>query len=624
MAKKTRKSKNAKPALTWFFPSTDHGEAHGFSDEQLQYFEGDHERYIARETIQNAVDARLDDTKPAVVIFEELKIRASDLPGNDMLSDKMKRCLKFAPNDEKAVPFFNNAINLLKSRDLTVLKISDFNTRGLTGSDEDIEGNWYRLVRAAGMSSMKGVGGGSFGIGKGAPIAASSLHTVFYSSINEKGEPVFQGKARLVSHIDRDNDIKQRTGFYGIDGYKAVRNQRNIPAFFRRSERGTDIFIMGYNATADWKEKLIKSVLQNFWLTIHHGDLEVLLKNGDTKVINKESLREDLETYAPEETKAYYASVVNSTQTFEQELKFLGKCILYVRKQDGYPRRIMMARKPKMFVTDKSNHVLREQYAGVFICEDDKGNRLLRSLEPPEHDKWDEKRAENGATVIRELEGFIRQSLKSMSAMFSIPPQDIPGLDRYLPDSDEKDSVDRQETESVEETDLSGEQETWRQIGATKEPEALETEKVVRKGIVTNKQSAKIIAGTTPGGFGNGGGMNSKPIGTEEGETAGSRIKTSNINFRSFVQKIKDDLEYHFAIAGREDCEGGIKIITIGDDSAYPAEILSARNLDSKEIYQSEGPLIGGLKIKRGETLRLAVKLGSKKKYALGIESYEN
>lgn len=616
---KKQSSKNSTGSnLLWFFPSTDHGEAHGFADEQLEYFQGDHEKYIAREAIQNAVDARLDYEKPVQVIFEKLQIPASEMPGNNMLLDRMQRCLKFAAKDEKAVPFFKTAIELLKSSKIPVLKISDYNTKGLSGSDEDISGNWYRLVRAAGMSSPKGVAGGSFGIGKGAPIAASSLRTVFYSSVNENGEPVFQGKARLVSHIGPDNDIKQRAGFYGIKGYESIRNLNLIPDFFKRQKRGTDIFVMGYKAQDDWKERLIRSVLNNFWLAILNGDLEVLIKDGDKKAITKENLRDNLDIYGPEEARAYYEAATNWTERFEQELKHLGKCVLYVRKQDGYPRRVMMARKPRMVVQEKVNHVLREPYAGVFICDDERGNRLLRDLEPPAHDKWDRERSEEGPAAIRELDDFIKQSLKSMGEAMSTEPQDIPGLDRYLPDSEDRDYATQFGIEPLDTEKLS-EEETGREVGTVKEPTLLETEKVIRKGIVTNKQPGKI---TTAPPSESDGGSKGRATGTGSGEKEGMRINTASINFRSFVQKSKDDLEYHFIITGREDCEGAIKIAAVGDDNTYPVELSSARDLDKKKEYEIQGSLIEGLEIKAGKTLRLAVKLASKKKYALGIENY--
>jgi hypothetical protein len=620
VAAKKKEKKVASNALYWFFPSTGHGENHGFADSLLEYFQGDHEKYIAREAIQNAVDVRLSYDAPVSVVFEKYSIPTTELPGHAEFLDKLSRCLKFVKGQEKAENFFKSAAALLKGRDLPILKISDFNTKGLTGGDDEVGGNWYRLVRAAGTSSMKGVGGGSFGIGKGAPIAASALRTVFYSSINDKDELVCQGKARLVSHHDEDRDVRQGVGFYGVNGYQAIRDASLVPRIFKRSERGTDIYIMGYKAGPDWQQKLVKSVLANFWLAIMRGDLEVTIRDGSELVITKENLRECLEEYGTDDARFYFEAVTKSPQIFEQNLKHLGKVTLFVRKDETYPGKIMMARKPKMVVQEKGYRVLREPYAGVFLCENDEGNELLRDLEPPAHDKWDSARADHGQVVLRELDGFIKQSLKTMAESVTSEPEDIPGLSNYLPDTDERDYVPSNSGDALEETGTSTDEESGREIGADRESEDAGVETILRKSIVTNKQAGPVRP-TPPQGPGKG--PQGRGTGPEGGNTEGVRIKTSSISFRSFVQNGKKGLEYHFAITGKEDCEGAIRIVAVGDDGSYPVELDSVTDPKSGKNYKIGDSLITGLKIQEGKTVKLAVQLASERKYALGIETYE-
>ncbi len=618
IAKQNRKDSGG---LCWFFPSTDHGENDGFADSLLEYFQGDHEKYIAREAIQNAVDARLDYEKPVRVVFEKYTIPATELPGHAELQSRFSRCLAFVKGQEKAETFFKSAITLLKGKDLTILRISDFNTRGLTGGDEQVEGNWYRLVRAAGTSSPKGVAGGSFGIGKGAPIAASSLHTVFYSSINDKGELVCQGKARLVSHHDQKRDVRQGVGFYGVRGYEAIRNEYLVPRIFRREERGTDVFVIGYKSGPDWQQKLVKSVLHNFWLSILHGSLEVTIRDGSELAITKENLRECLEEYDAQDAKYYFETITKPSQTFEQDLKNLGKVSLFVRKDDRYPGRVMMVRKPRMLVQEKGYRVLREPYAGIFICENDKGNALLRDLEPPAHDKWDQARSENnGMVVLRELDSFIKKSLKTMAESVTSEPEDIPGLSSYLPDSDERDYMPSNSGDALEETGTASEQESGREIGAEKSSEADGVESVLRKSTVTNKQRG-LVEPTPPQGPGKG--PRGRSTGPDSGKKEGTRINTSAISFRSFVQNGKDGIEYHLAITAIQDCEGAIRLIAVGDDGNYPIDLISAREAKTGKNYETGDSMIKGLKIEDGATVKLAVRLASDRKYALGIEAYE-
>jgi hypothetical protein len=619
--KKNRHEPKSKKQLRWYFPSTDHGEDHGFADSLLQYFQGDHEKYIARETIQNAVDARLDYERPVSVVFERFNIPSNSLPGQKELVECLHRCLEFVKTQPKAQEFFKSAIKLAKGEKISVLKISDFNTKGLSGLDNDVDGHWYRLVRATGTSTAKGVAGGSYGIGKGAPIAASGLRTVFYSSMDKEGQTVFQGKARLVSHQYKGKeDVRQGVGFYGVKGYEAIREPMLIPDLFKRQQQGTDIFIIGYTSGNDWKEKLIKSVLHNFWLAIFHGNLEVIVKDGSEKKLTKDNLAACLEEYDAEDAKYFFEAVTNPTQEFKAELKELGNVSLFVRKDESYPGKIMMVRKPKMLVTDKPYRILREPYAGVFICDNDKGNSLLRELEPVTHDKWDKDLALNGRAILLELDTFVREKLKGMAEAITSEPEDIPGLDRYLPDSEDADNLPDGKAEAFKTTDFSEIEESGREIGLEKDATSAEAEVVVRKGVMMKKEIGKINS-TPPAGIGSG--PKGRPTGGDDGDKEGIRIKTSSINFRSFVQRSKTGFEYHFIITGRENCAGAIRMVAVGDDGNYPVEIASAGNPKTGDSYEIKDSMIRGLTIGNGESLRLAVQLVSKKKYTLGIENYE-
>ena len=111
------------------------------------------------------------------------------------------------------------------------------------------------------------------------------------------------------------------------------------------------------------------------------------------------------------------------------------------------------------------------------------------------------------------------------------------------------------------------------------------------------------------------------PPGEDEGE--GKRIRTSDIRFRSFVQRGRDGIEYHFVITGREACDGDIRLVAVGDDGSYAADVASAVDADSRGPYKVSGSTIKGLTVGKGKTIRLIVRLPSNTKYALGIEAYE-
>src|SRR5205823_1637122 len=126
------------------------------------------------------------------------------------------------------------------------LRIGDYNTTGVLGSDTERSKNWYNLIRCAGSSSKGGGEGGSFGIGKNAPFAASLLRTVLYSTFNADDENVFQGVATLVSHNHPAGGISQPTGFLGRRSGASVRTMPQIPVKFRRLQHGTDVIVLGF------------------------------------------------------------------------------------------------------------------------------------------------------------------------------------------------------------------------------------------------------------------------------------------------------------------------------------------------------------------------------------------
>ena len=89
--------------------------------------------------------------------------------------------------------FFKHILEAMRKRGISCLRISDFNTTGLTGSHEEYNSPWCNLTKSSGASDKSGGAGGSFGIGKFAPYACSVLRTVFYSTSDTEGICAAQG-----------------------------------------------------------------------------------------------------------------------------------------------------------------------------------------------------------------------------------------------------------------------------------------------------------------------------------------------------------------------------------------------------------------------------------------------
>ncbi len=256
--------------MKWFFPANGGGLEYGFHEAGVETFRGNLNNYIARESIQNCIDAQLDKNNPVTVTFEKINLREK-YGWLEELRLRFDSCAAYRPRDVEGKAFFEDGSKLIKEGFFSVLKISDFNTTGVKGKDDDVDGGWYNLVRSSGSSSKFGSEGGSFGIGKSAPFAASKLRTVLYSTLTDERKHGFQGVARLATH--KHGEVKaQHVGYLG-EGGSSIRERDKIPEIFRRKDIGTDIFILGYDANAHWKNDLKFTVLENFWVALMNGNL---------------------------------------------------------------------------------------------------------------------------------------------------------------------------------------------------------------------------------------------------------------------------------------------------------------------------------------------------------------
>ncbi len=617
--------------LSWYFPSTGHGDEDGISDSLREMFEGDHERYVARESIQNSLDARRDYSEPVRVRFERFSMQTTKMPAVEELKKVLVKASEYYSSEERVTQFYSEALECLEQPTISILKISDFNTVGLDGGDRDVDGRWYKLIRAQGVNSMSGVGGGSFGIGKGAPFAASNLHTVLYSTMTEGGLLAFQGKARLSSFKNDSDDVRRGIGQLGImneqEGMLAARDNTLIPETFVRSEVGTDIYILGYKTDEqDWKKHLLNSLLNNFWAAIYFKELEVeLVEDGhsDDILVDDSSLEELMLEYANEKDDSYkfYKSVQEPSIVVPGSLDMLGDVSLYIRKEEGYPKAVQLMRSSKMVVDTISNfRVLHEPYAAVFMCDNDEGNRLLRNLEPPAHDKWDPDRdKQNGHAINKELRDFIRNALKSVAENEDLNPEDIPDLSKYLPEIEERDDLNPYLGEFGEASNSSTKLETGHEIGATGEGTHT-APPIVRKREVEIIQS--FASGETtdePPAPGRNKTSGSPGVDTTQ-EGAIEKVNTTGLQFRTREVKRDGKRMYRANITSPETQTGTIKIVAKGDDADYPVEIAEVRD-SAGEALKSNGAYVE-LHLTENQPLLLYIELAHQRRYTLGVESY--
>jgi len=614
------------------FASTGGGVETGFSDPLSTAFKGNIAYFLARESLQNIIDARVPDSdNPALATYTMIHIPAQNLPDSKELLKRFKACRDYYKDNSESVRFFEMAIEKMeKNHNISILKISDCNTTGLTGDEDDQNGNCYSFLKAVGSSAKSGGKGGSFGLGKGAYFQASRFKTIFVSSYYS-GNYVFQGKLRLVTHL-WNGDKKNGDGSYGMPQQRILKDPALIPTLFLRKEQGTDIYVVDFEENGEWKENIVKSVINNFWCSILNGCLEV---NVDGMNINKENLEEYMNMFYASDKPAskeesnpmpYYKTYTQS-RCITQTLPTLGSVKLFIFQSANYPKRVAYIRKTGMIIQLKRYDFIAG-YAGVFICEDQKGNEILRKMENEQHNEWNRENAkgtvyEKTATKVeREIRDFIRGELKKLRPDDNIKSLNIPGLEKYLFLKGEDVSGDSSainngqvdtaisKTESGVETGSVG-------ASTTIHPNYQKIE-VNNPSIGTGTKGDKFPMleggnGKKRGGSGGGPGDGDHKL-----------IVLTQVKYRTFAIKQSDkSIQHVLLIKGppNKDCEVELRA---GTDDAYDeVEILHAEDFNGK-TYQTKNNRISNVQLDDNGNQKIKLVFNSNQKYSLNMIAYEN
>ena len=408
-----------------------------------------------REAIQNSIDATITGqrTKVKLNFFTAQK---TSIPDIDNLVQRIYKTKEYWKENPAYVSLLDNMLKTYQSfrGQIPILEISDFNTNGMTlshPSGDPRRSNYYGFSR--GNNSVKGDEntGGSEGEGKAAYYALSSLRTIFVHSISRDGN-IFEGLTRLGTHIF-DGEYNSAYGYLGQNTETPIKDYYSIPPIFRKREQyvwGTSIYIPGLWNRENSESELIKSVINNFWLSIHEDNLEVTINN---EVLNSDSLEQLIRKYLPERKESsrtksnpeeygrslcYYETWLKrneKSKDFDVSLPKLGNVIFKISKHPDYPGKIAFFRKQKMLILkSRVNQYISKGFCGVFLCADDEGNKKLQKMEGKAHTEWDPnywtEDPSEGKAVLRELHDFLKISWTNYISQFREDELDIPGLEK--------------------------------------------------------------------------------------------------------------------------------------------------------------------------------------------------
>lgn len=429
---------------------------------------------LSKEICQNSLDTKMSEyydaswPKTIKVEFDEFWIEKEQLDGYKelykVISDEYEFAQKYYQNDDTVTNFYKHALECLEKDKLKCLRISDYYTPGLTGSDKT-NSAWANLVKNIGVSDKPNGSGGSKGQGKLAAYACSSLYTVFYNTNAVDHHRASAGVARLSGYELEDGYQTIGAGFYEDNG-RPLKTGLKLLKDFKREEKeyGTDVIIVSFKDSFDgWKEQIIASTIDNFFVSLINEDLEIHINHGqyilNANTVDQYIKDKKVNKYLNGLTKKYYEvltadheKIITEYYTLFEENDLELK-IKTDDEEDGLSNTVATIRLTGMKILDLDYLPRLGAYHGVLFLKGKKVNEYFRRLENDAHDKWSPDRADNvleAKNKIEELKKFVRNTIKEYLAPKLSKEMDAEGVGEILPDEDLIDEDSKKTTETVE------------------------------------------------------------------------------------------------------------------------------------------------------------------------------
>jgi hypothetical protein len=401
---------------------------------------------------------------------------------------------------------------------------------------------------------------------------------------------------------------------------------------------------------------MVEETLRSFWLAIYRNKLVVTIEGV---AIDKDSLEEYITKYFPVENditrnkgnyfpRPYYNAVAQAESSpnakcFIEVLPTLGKCYLYLIKCRDAKDKILYMRKPLMLVYSKRTQTSYGVF-GVFVCENDKGDKILQSMENPAHDEWKPSNWRNtynkierlGEQAKDEIAEFIQRSFTKLFDSSQDTALEITGLEDllYIPEdllanSDDSDQSFGNPTGQIKDEGLSitsdieqdpttRDTDETSNIGSVKialpgssddmeEPD--DTTDVVGIGGHTKKHSRR------KGGKATAGNTYVKSNMTEDGGTYKTFLP---VEFRVVAQKESDKYFHNLILhSPREVLDGELELITIGEQTDDAVDIVYTDNGEIKDNFLTNVTLTEGKNV-------IKILFSDNMRHALKLKAYEN
>lgn len=430
---------------TWNFQKNEDGSSVGWNDPALQAFRVGRIKNLAREIIQNSTDHQADPDRPVRIVFELADYPRSEIPGMTSLAAAIKGCEKvMSTENENSKIEIKYAVRASNASDIRVLTISDYGASGMADT-------FYTYLRTSGQGSdgNNSDRGGSHGLGKSAPIVLSGLRSIIVSSIwkdkNGAYDESVQGRTTLMSRkIANSTETYNNVGYWG-NGFNPISSNGHKYPWINRAPGsiGTSIHVIGFQppTSAKWKIELIAFAIAAYFPAFHRGNLILEIKDkGESEfTIDQDNIEQFFEKDWPKllekqedqvllaNGKHYFQLLKSSDdQIIEEEFEIqnLGKCRLRLRvsETDELPKKICVLRKG-ICITDSLSTFYKQvpsslmDFVGVFECLNKDGAKMIRRMEPPQHNDLNEEQLptseqEKGKKILKDLGSMLKTIVK--------------------------------------------------------------------------------------------------------------------------------------------------------------------------------------------------------------------
>lgn len=648
----------------WYFADQPNVQEVGPNNAMEQNFKAYPYASLVRESIQNSLDAVYDKKQPVRVTFSIKEMNGTDYPEFFKLKDHIQGCLDYFPNNHNAKALYEPMLRLfadnLFHEHLGYIRVSDFNTKGMPYEEGKTDSPFYAFVRSAGVSAKDDVSaGGSFGFGKAAYYLLSPISTIIVSTCTQEYDKYFEGVTSLCTHTYKGSK-KVAFGYYDDQDGKPVTEETDIPVKFRRSEPGTDINILGFEMkrSDEAVREMTEAVVRNFWMAIFNGKL--IVDVNDTISIDKDNISELMEQLFEDDCDntrkaGYYnprpyfdavrlADTTNKYMLFEDTLPLLGHVCFFVTKFKGATDKIVYMRATQMLIYTKRSNTNYGMY-GVFYCDSEKGNDILRNMENPAHNEW---KSSNwrvsgrvcgmGRVALQEMDDFITECLSQAFSLRDKKAIDIKGLEDflYIPTTYEEDeeldseSYTGNSTGIVKEdgtsvtTDLADE-ENNPVITENSTPPSTGHVMINRLANATNVSGGSLRSGhgtvktkhNTPGIQKPGDAKNSRT--EDENGESGLFASPVSIPYRTFSQTENGSV-YHYVVLHPQEDIGNVRLhfIAVGEENdeelnVAESDIGTVRGNTICDICLREGYV--RMKVRFTDNMKHSVKLSAEELY---------